>query len=133
MNAPVQTKYSAAQLIQRYVQLRDDKSALAEVQAEQMKPFNVALETIEAALQDMLNQTGGDSIKTEHGTAYKSTATTAKMADWPSFITFVQDSGDTELLVQSCNKKRYEELLENGVQVPGITIAQVQRINVRRA
>lgn len=132
MNAPIQTKYSADQLIERYVQLRDDKSALAEVHGAQMKLYNDALEAIEAALQDMLNQTGGDSIKTPHGTAYRSTATTAKIEDWPGFITFVLGTGDTELLVRNVNKSRFEELTQGGVAVPGISTSQIQRINVRR-
>jgi len=129
----VQTKYSADQLIERYLQIRSDKEALAEVHKGQMAPLNAALDVIETALQDMLNQQGGQSIKTTHGTAYRSTATSAKVEDWPSFITFVQSSGDTELLVRNVNKTRYEELIGSGVQVPGISITQVQRVNIRRS
>lgn len=129
----LQTKYSAEQLIQRYVQMRDDKQALAEQQAAQMKPYNDALQVLETALQDALNQCGGDSIKTKSGTAYKSSATTCKVEDWPSFITFVQETGDMDLLVRNVNKTRYQELIEGGRLVPGISVATVQRVNVRRS
>lgn len=129
----LQTKYSAEQLIQRYVQLRDDKAALAERHKAEMEPYNNALTLIETALQDALNQAGGESIKTKAGTAYKSTATTCKVEDWASFITFVQETGDTELLVRNVNKTRYEELVANSRMVPGISVSTVQRVNVRRS
>lgn len=133
MNHPVQTKYSANQLIGRYIQIRDDKAALADIHKEQMKPFNQQLEVLEAALQDMLNQTGGDSIKTQHGTAYRSTTTAAKVEDWPTFIDFVLSHGDTELLVRNVNKTRFLELAESGVAVPGVGISQFNAVNVRRS
>lgn len=120
-------------MIERYIQIRDEKAALSEKHAAEMAPYNTYLDTLETALQAMLNECGGDSIKTNVGTAYKSTATTAKVADWPSFIDFVLSSGDTELLTRNVNKTRYLELVEGGSNVPGIAIAQIQRVNVRRS
>lgn len=125
--------YTAEQLIERYVELRDEIKVLDEAHSEKMKPFRQSLEVLEAALQDMLNTTGGDSIKTKAGTAYRSTATTAKMEDWAAFIGYVQHTGDFELLVRNVNKTRLQECLEAGRSVPGCSMGQVQRINVRRA
>lgn len=124
--------YTAEQLIDKYVEVRDAKAALAEKHKGEMEPYNKSLEVIEAALQDMLNQTGGDSIKTKAGTAYRSTATTAKMESWPEFIGYVQHTGDYELLVRNVNKTRLEECLNAGRSVPGCSMGQIQRINVRR-
>lgn len=125
--------YTAEQLIERYVQIRDEVKEISERQAAELAPHRQSLEVIENALQDMLNQTGGDSIKTKAGTAYRSTATTAKVDDWPGFISFVLDSGDTELLVRNVNKTRLTECLEAGRAVPGTSVSAVSRINVRRA
>lgn len=120
-------------LIARYIQVRDDKAAMAKVHAEQMKPFSEALGVLETALQDMLNQVGGDNIKTPSGTAYRSTTTSCKVEDWPGFISFVIDNGDTELLVRNVNKTRFQELAEAGVTVPGISTSQFHAVNVRRS
>jgi len=125
--------YTAEQLIARYVEVRDEIKALDEAHSEKMRPHRQSLEVIEAALQDMLNTAGGDSIKTSAGTAYRSTATTAKVDSWPEFIGFVLHTGDTELLVRNVNKTRLQECIEGGRIVPGCTMGQVQRINVRRA
>lgn len=125
--------HTADQLIDAYVKLRDEKASIAERHKAELDPYNGALERLETQLMDMLNAQGGDSIKTKSGTAYRSTATTAKVDDWPAFVTFVLDSGDTELLVRNVNKTRMTELLEAGQSVPGCSQSQVSRINVRRS
>lgn len=125
--------HSADQLIAGYIKLRDQRDEISERHKAELDPYSQAMESIATQLQDMLNAQGGDSIKTPSGTAYRSTATTAKMDDWASFITFVLERQDTELLVRNCNKTRYTELLEGGVTVPGVSMSQLYRINVRRS
>ena len=126
--------WTAEQLIAKFLELRDVKIAeIAERHRAELKPFQDAKDVIETALQNMLNQLGGDSIKTPAGTAYRSTAQNAKVEDWPGFITFVLDSGDTELLVRNVNKTRLLECLEAGRIVPGCSLSQVSRINVRKS
>ena len=125
--------YTAEALIQKYVELRDEVKEISERHTQELSGHRQSMEVLETALQDMLNQTGGDSIKTKAGTAYRSTATNAKVDDWPAFITFVQQSGDTELLVRNVNKTRLTECLEAGRAVPGTSVSSVSRINVRRA
>ena len=125
--------YTAEQLIQKYVEVRDEVKVISDRHSQELAPYRQSLDVIEAALQDMLNTAGGDSIKTKAGTAYRSTATTAKVEDWPSFITFVQQSGDTELLVRNVNKTRLVECMEASRSVPGCSMGAVHCINVRRA
>ncbi len=125
--------YTAEQLIERYIQIRDSVKALSEKHAEEMRPLNEALGALEMGLQDVLNSTGGDSIKTKAGTAYRSSHVATKMEDWPSFINFVLQVGDTELLVRSANKTRVLEHMESGAVVPGVSLSTVHRINVRRS
>ncbi len=125
--------YTAEQLIERYIQIRDQIKVISEKHAEELRPFNDGLSALEMGLQDVLNSTGGDSIKTKAGTAYRSSHTAAKMEDWPSFINFVLQVGDTELLVRSANKTRVLEHMEGGAVVPGVSMSTVNRINVRRA
>lgn len=125
--------YSAEQLIDKYVAVRDQIAAISEKHKIELEPSRKSLEVLEAALQAMLDSAGGDSIKTKAGTAYRSTATTAKVDDWAAFITFVNQTGDTELLVRNVNKTRLTECIEAGRLVPGCTMGQIQRINVRRS
>lgn len=125
--------YTAEALIDRYVSLRDEVKEISERHTQELAGHRQSMEVLETALQDMLNQIGGDNIKTKAGTAFRSTATTAKVDDWPAFITFVQQSGDTELLVRNVNKTRLTECLEAGRAVPGTSVSSVSRINVRRA
>lgn len=127
------TTHTADQLIAGYLSLRDQRDAIAERHSAELKPYTEAMEKIGTMLQDMLNAQGGDSIKTKSGTAYRSTATTAKVEDWGLFYTFAQAQNDSELFVRNVNKTRYTEYLERGVSVPGCSLSQVSRINVRRS
>lgn len=125
--------YTAEQLIEKYVAVRDKLKLLSEQHAEEMRPMNEALNALEMGLQDILNSTGGDSIKTKAGTAYRSAHTSAKMEDWPAFVNFVLQVGDTELLMRSANKTRVLEHMEGGAVVPGVSLSTVNKINVRRS
>jgi hypothetical protein len=125
--------YTAEQMIARYIEIRDQIEVISERHSEELRPFNEGLSALEMGLQDVLNHAGGDSIKTPAGTAYRSSHTTAKMEDWTSFINFVLQVGDTELLVRSANKTRVLEHMDAGAVVPGVAMSTVNRINVRRS
>ena len=126
-------QWTAEQLIGKYVEIRDGIKEISERHAAELKPHNDALEALAAGLQDVLNAAGGDSIKTAAGTAYRSAITSAKMEDWTAFVNFVQQTGDTELLVRNANKTRVLERLEAGAMVPGVSLSTINRINVRRS
>lgn len=125
--------WTAEQMIEKYVAVRDELKALSEKHALEMQPYNETLNVLEMGLQDVLNTTGGDSIKTKAGTAYRSAHTSTKMEDWPAFVNFVLQVGDTELLVRSANKTRVLEHMEGGAVVPGVAMSTINRINVRRS
>lgn len=125
--------YTAEALIEKYINVRDAIAVISDRHKQELEPHRQSLEVLETALQGMLNDVGGDSIKTPAGTAYRSTATTAKVEDWPAFVTYVSQSGDTELLVRNVNKTRLQECVEAGRLVPGCSMGQVSRINVRRS
>ncbi len=125
--------YTAEQMIEKYISIRDQIKDISEKHQQELAPYNEALNVLEMGLQDVLNQVGGDNIKTKAGTAYRSSHVAAKMEDWPSFINFVMQVGDTELLVRSANKTRVLEHMEGGAVVPGVSLSTVHKINVRRA
>lgn len=127
--------YTAEQLIQRYVQLRDDKAALAARHAEEMKPFNEGLTIIENALADILHAQGGENIKTGAGTAYFSDVVSFKVEDWPAFYTYVYQGQHADMLVRNANKTAVKDFMDanNGALPPGLSMNTVRNLNVRRA
>lgn len=125
--------WTAEDLIAKYVSLRDEVGRIGERHAAELKPFQEGMEVIATALTDVLNSTGGDSIKTPAGTAYRSTLTSVKMEDWPAFVSFALENGDTELLVRNANKTRVLEYMERGAMVPGVVLSTISKVNVRRS
>lgn len=126
--------YNADQLIQRYVEIRDEKAAVAERHKGEMQPFNDQLEVLENVLLGLLNEQGGQNIKTEHGTAYISEVMNVKVDDWDSFLYYVQRFQAWNMLVRNVNKTAVKELMDGGAAAPpGVSTSTIRGVNVRRA
>lgn len=147
------------QVVERYVQLRDQRKAMDDAHAEKVKPLGEALQVMEAWLLAQLNQAKLDAAKTEFGTAYKSTVMSAGIENWDIFLGHVvgraleralaavenggseQDAAGAFLaspelgfLTRSVTKTAVEEYMQasKGKLPPGIKTAFITKINVRR-
>lgn len=119
-------------LTKMYLALRDHIKAQQATLDETMKPFKVQMDILEAALQKKVQDTGGTSIKTPHGTPYLSTRTTAKVENKEDFLAFVEEVQDPDLMDVKANKDKVLEYeAQTGRPVPGITMTSVQTLNVR--
>lgn len=126
--------YTADQLIAKYVEIRDERNALSERHKAEMVPLTQSLDVIEGALMNMLNEQGGQSIKTGSGTAYRSEVMTCKVEDWDSFFYYVQRFNAQGLLVRNVNKTAVKEMLDAGQSLPpGVSTQTIYNLNVRRA
>ena len=98
-----------SELVGKYIELRDKKAQIkAEYDAKVSKVDDV-LNQIEAALLNTFEQTGMDSVKTEFGTAYTSTRTTASVADPDAFMTYVIENQAWHMLEKRCAKAGVEQ------------------------
>jgi hypothetical protein len=117
------------QLVQTYVEVRDRIKELETEHKAQLAPYRDALSQVEGMLHTMLNQQGAESIKTEHGTAYKAPWTKAKVIDWPKTLDFIIESGQYDLLERRVSKTVVEDLGD----VPGVELERGIKVNVRRS
>ena len=145
-------------VVEKYIQLRDDKAVLAEKHKAEMEPFNQQMEVIEKWLLQEMDRIGADSIKTDAGTPYKSVAKSVKMVDSESFKQFVfADAINhiTGIMGQDYEKLVKETLLtdikwdivnfqpgkkgiidytaETGHLPPGIDMSSFITVNIRRS
>lgn len=126
--------YSADQLIGRYVEIRDEIAEISERHKAELQPLKASLETLENALMGILNDCGGQNIKTANGTAYRSEVVSMKIDDWDSFLYYVQRFQAWNMLVRNVNKTAVKELLDGGSALPpGIGMTTMFNLNVRRA
>ncbi len=124
---------NAEELINAYVVIRDRKKELADRHKQEMVPFNEKLKLLEAGLLSALNDTGGESIKSKSGTAYRITRTSVKTDDWEAFLAFVLSNDLTHMLVHGAAKESVNEYIEaNGTAPPGLAISTDNAIGVRR-
>jgi hypothetical protein len=121
-------------LVQTYVLMRDRKEELKRERAEQDAPINDLMDKIEVKLLGLLKESGQDSAKTSSGTAYKSTQSRAKIADWNIFIDYIKKNDAWDLLTKAVAKDAVRARIEDtGEIVPGIDLYSFETVGIRRS
>lgn len=122
------------ELVSKYIQVRDKKAEMKKEFDGKVAKIDAALDKIEAALLSYFNENGLESISTDAGTAYKTTRTSATVADWDASLTFIRDHELWHLLEHRVSKKAVEEFkAANDDLPPGINWREEQVVNIRRA
>lgn len=122
------------QIVERYVKLRDRKTQLKAAYEASVADINTAMARLENAIQATLDKQGVEAVRTEHGTAFKSTSTSATVADKAAFKEYLQETGNWELADIRAGKTAIEQFRqENDDLPPGINWRQAITIGVRRA
>lgn len=130
------TLINTGEMIQQYIKLRDHVELKTKELEATLKPYREGMAAIENAVSQQIIDLGGESIKTEYGTAYRSTVMAVKMADRQAFMEFVtQDWGEREaFLTSAVTKDVVKDWIEqNNSKPPGLDITYVHKTNFRRA
>ena len=123
-----------AEVVQKYIEIRDKKSAIKAEYDAKIAKCEEALQKIEGKLLEVFEQTGMDSVKTEFGTAYASMRTTASIADREAFMDFVKKNNEWPLLEVRCSKTAVEQFKSVTDELPpGINWRAERVVNIRRS
>lgn len=125
-----------ADLIKKYIELRDWLERDTKANDERQKPYCDAMSTIEGALQQHLLTNDLQNIKADGiGTAFLKTNTHVRMADRNAFDAFVSTLPDP--LSYFTNAVRKETVLdyakEHGTPPAGIDLTSIQEVQIRRS
>lgn len=121
------------QAVRAYIKARDMKDALRKKHQAEMEPLNNAMEKLEAWLLKQLNDDAVESMRTAHGTVYKSKRTGAKIEDWDSAFAFIKEHELWHMLEKRVSKTAVDEYMESqGEPPPGVSISVETRVNIRR-
>lgn len=121
-------------LVKNYVAVRDRIKAIGERHSEELKPFTDLLTELSGKLQEVLDTTNAESIKTSAGTVYQSSRYSASLSDPKAFMDFVVKENKFELLDRKANAAACRDFAaETGAQPPGVNLSGVRTIGVRRA
>jgi hypothetical protein len=121
------------ELVGKYVEVRDKKSELTAAYKEKAAKIDAVMDKIEAILLQQFDTLGMDSVKTPHGTAYKSTKTSYQVADWDATLDAIK-AGELwhvlERRVAKAGVDAYKE--ETGEILPGLNSRTEVTVNIRR-
>jgi hypothetical protein len=127
-------RMSADDMIDKYIRLRDKVKAIKERHVEELAPYAKAMDVLEAWMLEALNNAKLQSMKSVHGTAYKSTRTSAKVLDWPAVLEFIKTREAWDLLEARVSKLAAQAIVdETGQPIPGVETASEIVVNVRKA
>lgn len=124
-----------SEAVSLYIQMRDKKAQMKADFEASIAPLNEKMDKLEAKLLDVFNKTGMDSVKTEFGTAYATTRTTASVADREAFMEYVKANEEWALLEVRTSKtavEQYRAANDNDLP-PGINLREERVVNIRRS
>jgi phage host-nuclease inhibitor protein Gam len=124
-----------SEAVSLYIQMRDKKAQMKADFEASVAPLTEKMDKLEAKLLDVFNKTGMDSVKTEFGTAYATTRTTASVADREAFMEYVKANEEWALLEVRTSKtavEQYRAANDNELP-PGINLREERVVNIRRS
>jgi hypothetical protein len=132
MNAPI--KPDMTQRVAQYVKLRDKIKKLDDTHKDNMKPYREMLDQLNGVILSALNDIGGESIRTEAGTAYRTEKKSASLADPEAFMQFVVENDAWDLLDRKANVTAVADFIdENNGPPPGVNYSTRFEVGIRRA
>ena len=123
------------QLVAAYVKLRDELAVAEAAYKESISPKKGNMEKIEAEFLRRLIERDAESIRTESGTAYKSSRISVTTADWDAFFhQYVMPNGAWELIERRPSKEAVKQFkAEHGDIPPGLNWREENVVGFRRA
>lgn len=120
------------ELSRRFLALRDRKDEIQARHKQELKPYNEAMAKLEAYFLEVLQDSGLQSMSTKSATIFVGTSTSVTVAEWEKTLPFIIENERWELLNKAVNKTIVNEMLEEGEEVPGVTVRKESYARVNR-
>lgn len=131
---PAQVVANIEKRVKQYVAVRDAIKAMKDKHEKELEPMVDIQNVLTGVIQQCLEAVGAESIKTSEGTAYTTTRYTASLADPATFMQFVRDTQNFDLLDRKANAPACRDYVgEHGTLPPGVNLSSISTIGVRRA
>ena len=121
------------EVVKSYIALRDKKADLKADYDAKVAKIDDVMDKVEAKILSYFEESGLESIRTDAGTAYKSTRHSATVADWDSVLAHILETENYQLLEHRVSKKAVEEYrMANDDLPPGVNWRSEVTVNIRR-
>lgn len=122
-----------ADIIQKYIAIRDKVASITEAHEAALKPYADALVTLEGLMMNHLAENGLDNVKSEFGTAFKKTGTRVRVADRAAFDAFVVEQDSLSWFTNAVSKEKIVEYVkENNCAPPGVDVTYITDVQFNR-
>ncbi len=126
------SEMNANDLVGRYRALRDRKAQYKAEYDAKVADVERAMDLIETMLQKMMQDMGVKSLRTDNGTPYFTTQTSATVADWDAYLAWVRENDAWEFLEKRVNKTSVEQFkAANDDLPPGVNWSERVKVNVK--
>ena len=122
-----------ADIIQKYIAIRDKIAKDTEAFEATQKPYTDALVTLEGLMMNHLAENGLDNVKSEYGTAFKKTGTRVRVADRGAFNEFVAQQGSLDWFTNAVSKEKIVDYVkEHGCAPSGVDVTYITDVQFNR-
>jgi regulator of sigma D len=129
------TDAKADKLALAYIKMRDKRKELLVEYEKADAEIQVQMDMVEAELTKMCKELGADSIKTPHGTVYRTVRTSYQPNDWDNMYKFIMEHNVPQILQRRISTTNMKQFLdENPNLMPiGMNIDNKYTVTVRRS
>ena len=121
-------------LIEKYIKLRDKKAEMKAAFDASVADVDAYMKRCEQAIMAHLDKNGVDSVGTPNGTAFKSTTTSATVADKEAFLNYVRTTEAWPLMDVRASKTAIAEFVAETQDLPpGINWRAETVVRIRRS
>jgi hypothetical protein len=126
---------SVDKLVSIFIKMRDARDEIKREADDKIKDIEAQMNTVNQKLLDLLGNQGADSIKTPHGTVYRTVKSRYWTNDWESLYDFIAESDAFDLLEKRIHQSNMKQFLEeNPALMPkGINVDSEYQVVVRRS
>lgn len=126
---------SAADIVKKYIELRDYVKDRTKQFKDDMKIYTDAMEVLEGAAAALMKKTGQTALSTEFGTAFPVNKTAVRCTDKDVFLQFVREAQAWHFLTAHVAKEAVEAYMEQfeGQTPPGVVVDGFTEIQFRKA
>lgn len=125
---------AADQLVSVYIKMRDKKDAIRHDMEQQINHIDEQMQVVAQQILDICKETGAESIRTAHGTAYRTIKQRFWTNDWEAMHKFIRENEAMELLERRIHQTNMKQFLEENPELKpaGLNIDREYAITVRR-
>lgn len=122
------------QAIQKYLEIREHKTALVKKQKEEVAKLDKHLEAFEGFLNAEMERTGVKSMRTTYGTAFQKRPMQVKTTDKDALFTFVKENDRFDLLTAAISKDAVKEWLGlNDIDTDKMSLQELNELVARKS